>query len=82
MAIRDILDNAIKDAKVSLYRLLLSKQTDKLTDNEVDLGYLLAKMDAVEAIVKELCSLAVKSRNKLFKNITNSIATLTPNDGK
>ena len=41
--VSEILDTAIKDAKIKLYSLILAKQTDKLTDNEVDLGYCLAK---------------------------------------
>lgn len=49
MGVMDVKKGLIIDlAKIKLYSLLLDKETEKLTDIEVDLMYLLAKDTAIQ----------------------------------
>ena len=49
METREYLDRA----KVTLYKWLLELDTNQLTPNEIELGYLLAKDPAIQEILKK-----------------------------
>ena len=43
-------DNEIKQLKIALYRVLLRKGTEKLTDKEIDLAYHLSRDEDIQEL--------------------------------